>query len=508
MDTIQFAPRNIKSSVELLRIDRPGDAEPMDLGRVLKGYGVNLPHLLEVYCAGCNPPLKPGRDDKARKAAYHRIYRRLHKLAAEGVITCQKGPDGLVIATPDKQLFYLISQEQNSNHANQDNGKRSIYAWPKNCRPERIEAIKVVSRYQMLPPDARKETGVFFGEYMDDIADRRLVLGAEDNPENLLILPYSNRFNNQGRKVEALKKFDAVFEKSREYYSGAVFLTLTTDPKRFSSLWYANRHFSIALNRFFSFLQKRFGYRLPYICVFEFTPARGKNGEPKRSGLLHAHIVLFGRRWLMTNQQISDEWSRCGQGMIVHAMAMRNDPQHGWLWTRAKPEDCGNKDPQQYLKKYLVKALYSSDGYDLYWVFNKRFYTYSRRLKPAPRPRSRRPGRRWLFLGSFPWDSIPPSWELERRLPRPPPEATGPPLLGRPETPAGDRIPLTRWGRLREDYRRRGLLRFRTALEIRRDEEARGALAPVDDASSNATSGDQSSTNPETGRPWSLADFM
>src|SRR5690554_2764068 len=93
MDTIQFAPRNIKSSVELLRIDRPGDAEPMDLGRVLKGYGVNLPHLLEVYCAGCNPPLKPGRDDKARKAAYHRIYRRLHKLAAEGVITCQKGPD-------------------------------------------------------------------------------------------------------------------------------------------------------------------------------------------------------------------------------------------------------------------------------------------------------------------------------------------------------------------------------------------------------------------------------
>ena len=40
-----------------------------------------------------------------------------------------------------------------------------------------------------------------------------------------------------------------------------------------------------------------------------------------------------------------------------HAMAMRNDPQHGWTWVRAKPEDCGNKDPQQYLKKYLIKAL-------------------------------------------------------------------------------------------------------------------------------------------------------
>ena len=512
MDTIQFAPRNIKSSVEMLRIDRPGDAEPMDLGRVLKGYGVNLPHLLEVYCAGCNPPLKPGRDDKARKAAYHRIYRRLHKLAAEGVITCQKGPDGLVIATPDKQLFYLIRQVQNSNHrkpgVDDDNKPRSIYAWPDKCRPQRIEAIKLLNQYQMLPPDARKEIGVLFDEYMEDIDDRRLVLGDPDNPERMMILPCLNRFNDQGRKVGLLKKYDQIFLKSREYYRDGVFLTLTTDPGRFTSLWHANRHFSKALNRFFAVLYKRFGFRLPYIAVYEFTPPSDKDGNPKRSGLLHCHMILFGRRWLMKTSEISRIWDQCGQGIIVKPMSLRNDPQHGWLWTRAKPEDSGGRDPQQYLKKYLVKALNAREGFDLYWAFNKRFYTYSRRLYDPETPFRSKSGISWIFLGSFPWDSIPPSWELERRLPRPPPEATGPPLLGRPETPAGDRIPLTRWGRLREDYRRRGLLRFRTALEIRRDEEARGALAPVDDASSNATSGDQSRTNPETGRPWSLADFM
>src|SRR5690606_26428784 len=134
---------------------------------------------------------------------------------------------------------------------------------------------------------------------------------------------------------------------------------------------------------------------------------------------------------------------------------------------------------------------------------------YSRRLYDPETPFRSKSGISWVFLGSFPWDSIPPSWDLERRRPRPPPEATGPPLTGRPETPAGDhRIPRTRWGRLREDYRRRGLLRFRTALGIRRDEEARGALAPVDDASAaTATSGDPQ-INPETGRAWSLADFL
>lgn len=491
-------------SLEALRIARPGDAKPFDLGHVLKGYGTNLPHLLEVYCQGCNPPLKPGKDDKAIKAAYYRIYRRLKKLAAEGLITCKKGADGLVIATPEPGLLYLISREQNSNHANKDGKRRSIYAWPKNCRPERIDAIRILNNWQHLPPDARKEIAENFRDYMRDIEDRRIVLGAADNPENLLVLPYSNRFNNKGRKIEAEKRFDAIFSKSREYYTDAVFLTLTTDPGRFTSLWHANRHFSKALNRFFAFLHKRFGFRLPYISVYEFTPATGKDGKPKRSGLLHAHMVLFGRRWLMTNQQISDEWSRCGQGMITHAMAMRNDPQHGWTWVRAKPEDCGNKDPQQYLKKYLVKALNSGEGFDLYWAFGKRFYTYSRRLKPdeAGHRRRSRSARAWIFLGSFPWDSIPDTAMLNRRRPRPPPVEHGPPLLGRPETPGPDRIPLTRWGRLREDYRRRGLLRFRTALEIYRERKA-----TVDDAGPTGTGG-EAETNPATGKPYSLADFL
>lgn len=494
-------------SPEALRIARPGDAKPLDLGHVLKGYGTNLPHLLEVYCRGCNPPLKPGKDDKAIKAAYYRIYRRLKKLAAEGLITCKKGADGLVTAAPGHELFYLIRQVQNSNQRKPDDEKRSIYAWPKKCRPERVEAIKILNQWQHLPPEARQETSGLFKDYMADIADRRLVLGAADDRENLLVLPFLTRFNHQGRKIEALKKYDGIFAKTRDYYTDAVFLTLTTDPKRFTSLWHAGRHFSRALNRFFSFLRKRYGFRLPYICVFEFTPRYRKDKDTGemievKSGLLHAHMILFGRKWLMKTQDISDEWDKCGQGIIVKPMALRNDPQHGWLWTKAKPEDCGNKDPQTYLKKYLIKALNSTEGHDLYWAFNKRYFTWSRRLKPddLPARRRSRSARAWVFLGSFPWDSIPDRYTLNRLRPRPPPVEHGPPLLGRPETPGPDRIPLTRWGRLREDYRRRGLLKFRTALDIYRERK------PIVDDASRA--GGDVETNPATGEPYSLADFL
>lgn len=351
----------------------------------------------------------------------------------------------------------------------------------------------------MLPPEAREQTGALFADYMEDINDRRLVLGDPDNPERLLILPYQNRYNNQGRKIDLSKKYDQIFIKSREYYHDAVFLTLTTDPGRFTSLWHANRHFQTALNRFFSNLKKRFGFRLPYICVYEFTPPVDRDGNPKRSGLLHCHMILFGRRWLMKTGEISRLWDRCGQGKIVKPMALRNDPQYGWLWVKAKPEDCGHKDPQTYLKKYLIKALRDEQGFDLYWVFNKRFFSYSRRLYDPQTPPRSKSGVVWVFLGSFPWDSIPPSWELQRRRPRPPPEATAPPLLGRPATPAGDRIPLTAWGRIREDYRRKGLLRFRTALEIAREQRTvsvdDGGQPPAGDSNNDA-------------RPFSLADCM
>lgn len=486
-------------SPEALRIARPGDAQPLDLGRVLTGYGVNLPSLLDTYCRGCNPPLKPDKDDKARKAAYHRIYRRLHKLAADGLVKLEKGPDGLVTAATTSRTLYLIRQVQNSNRRKTDEGKPSIYAWPNKCRPERVDAIRVLNQYQMLPPEARKETGDLFGDYMEDINDRRLVLGDPNNPERLLVLPYLNRYNNQSRKIDLSKKYDQIFTKTREYYSDAVFLTLTTDPGRFTSLWHANRHFSIALNRFFALLKKRFGFRLPYIAVYEFTPPYDKDGKPKRSGLLHCHMILFGRRWLMKTSEISKIWDRCGQGIIVKPIALRNDPQAGWLWVREKPKDATGRDPQQYLKKYLVKALRDEQGFDLYWAFNKRFFSSSRRLYDPQAPPRSKSGIVWVFLGSFPWDSIPDTYTLNRRRPRPPPVEVGPPLLGRPETPGPDRIPLTRWGRLREDYRRRGLLRFRTALDIYRERKA-----SVDDAR-QPPGGD---VNPDTGRPFSLADFL
>ena len=244
MDTIQFAPRNIKSSVEMLRIDRPGDAEPMDLGRVLKGYGVNLPHLLEVYCAGCKPPLKPGRDDKAESGISPHLSpsaqisgRRSHYMP--------KGPDGSGYCDPGQAVILLDKARQNSNHANRgndDNNAQSTHPG-QNCRPQRIEAIKLLNRYQMLPPDARKEIGVCLTNTWRTSTTGG-VLGDPDNPGD--DLPCLNPIQRPGPGKWALKKYD-LFLKSREYYRDGVFHPHHR-PGRFTSLWHANRHFSIAFN--------------------------------------------------------------------------------------------------------------------------------------------------------------------------------------------------------------------------------------------------------------------
>jgi hypothetical protein len=203
---------------------------------------------------------------------------------------------------------------------------------------------------------------------------------------------YSTRFNDYGKSTARLKAYEWAHDKSLADHREAVFLTLTTDPKRFPNLWIANRHMAQAFNHFIQLLTVKIGGRKnrpKYIAAAEYT----------KTGLLHLHILIFDRTHLFSanskieETEISKLWSQCKQGEIVKAYGLMNTNVNGkreWRWADKPPSDANGQNGGNYLKKYLKKcAMAILDNYGeaaatlaQYWIENKRFSTCSRSFQP------------------------------------------------------------------------------------------------------------------------------
>lgn len=286
---------------------------------------------------------------------------------------------------------------QNSN--SEETGNSYDYlAIPKNASGRRLAAINYLHGVQMLDKRDHKLINTMFAAYDDEVSQKIIALISSEG--DVLGSQYSTRFNDIKKAAISLKKFDYAVDKSLDDYRKAVFLTLTTDPKRFSNLWEANRSFSKSWNKFLSFITKRVGRRPKYITAFEYT----------KSGLMHCHAVIFVD-YLIDVREISKAWSKIGQAEVVHIYALHNQLARGgkkrqWLWLKSRPKDPATgraiktKSGTDYLKKYLKKAtlamvssewkdkngtIRTTDRYDiqsLYWAFNKRFWTSSRCFLP------------------------------------------------------------------------------------------------------------------------------
>jgi len=358
------------------------------------------------------------------------------------VVDLKKGADSLIWVAPNNRTFNLIREKYFSNfkenkpdsrketntellrdHARADPG--DLHSRPRaHIRPERYHALQHTRRTRTLEEEDLAEIHEYYLDYRREIDSTVLLFKRKEDLRNIdgevKTLPYTTRFNSTPRKIEAEKKYKAVWNNAGVMHNKGVFLTLTTDPKRHRNVEEANKAFGPALNRFMTYIRKKvkgLGYgRLSHITAYEF----------QKNGLLHAHIVIFGIPYLEHYKRISYLWSRTGQGSIVYIYGLNKDGK-GWYWRRGKPRDaekgqsCGD-----YLKKYLSKNL-QDDGQDLYWVFGKRFYTNSKTLEPDPsRPVAFCPGQ-WVYIGSCNREEVP--FEVERynrkiRSPGPP----GPPL--------------------------------------------------------------------------------
>lgn len=367
--------------------------------------------------------LDPGLEVGGKE--YFRLYRRMKSLERSGYITLERGKSDLepggeipgLFVGPSDKLLYLMKRTQNSNRPQNDPGTTTdadqdpVERIPKKCHPARLDAIAELKSigpgsfrvkggspehpvYPLIEKRLKSIEG-YFGEYTFDVNEKAILLG--DGNGNVLELPYRNRFNDYGRKVRLLERFEEGFAEATRVHQVAVFLTLTTSGTAHRSLWTANRRFTGSWNRYLSLIQKRKKFRPQFVAAFEFT----------KSGLLHSHVAIFGISWLDPIEKIEEDWSRTGQGKIAHAYAIEN-VGGTWKWKDPKkqPRDARNRDPGDYMKKYVKKALYTNEGFKMYWSLNKRFYSMSRKFTPPP-VRIPRSGI-WIFIGSWKKDQIPP----------------------------------------------------------------------------------------------------
>lgn len=211
-------------------------------------------------------------------------------------------------------------------------------------------------------------------EYVDRINDLRLILHSETADPEYLSLPYKTRFNDTGRINKQWSVMSSAIEKAGEWFDNAALLTLTTDPKKFSSLYEMIDSINDSWNRMMSWLSSdaHLGYRPEYLKVLEFT----EKGYP------HIHAIVFleddstlenGMPWLESKQAISNYWAKY-QGEIVDVQPLAweddlgdgYDEDEGWVrWdedgdhggTLGDGDGEGKQTAGAYLGKYL-SAVY------------------------------------------------------------------------------------------------------------------------------------------------------
>jgi hypothetical protein len=296
-----------------------------------------------------------------------------------------------------------------------------------------------------------------FDNYVEDIQDLKCALIHREDG-HVKLIDYQTRFTDETRKDGVIARFYRTVEKATESYNTGVFLTLTSYPpsegsrlQHRSSLWHVNRYFARTWNAYISLLQKRkrAARRDELLDVMRsrvkkirpvlvddegkiklkreerteaLKPMREENFRPKylmvyefqKNGMIHGHCTIFGTQWLDSFEQIKADWQRLGQGERIHVYGIKNEGT-GWTWSKGQPQDSRNRQPIDYLMKYLGKGVRISQGHGMYWAVNKRFFTGSQVLtqdKDLPAEFEKLPSH-YDFLGTIKGDEI-PIWLLQR----------------------------------------------------------------------------------------------
>jgi len=323
------------------------------------------------------------------------VERIVKKLESEGKISRAAEQTYYTTAAGQALLLELRGSEtstiQNSQNSDDGNGSKTLYEeWEglndkKNWLIRKME--KIVNEHAIL--DIKDEVGkkkrydlnYLYLEYVLDAQDKRLVLKLKDHFQGMAapykVLPFTTRFTDSNLLDDMKAEFNRRWNYLSDKHTKAVFLTLTTDPKKFDSLQEASdslfKNFKKLMDRFNRRYRRKTGEKLEYIFAFEFMPQKA---------IPHMHIVIFGTDYLdlrdyrkadenVTEKEkrksvnkISEIWESYGQGKIVDVKSISKiktlKGEIFWEFKRSnKPRDASKKISQvdYYLKKYLVKAI-------------------------------------------------------------------------------------------------------------------------------------------------------
>lgn len=321
----------------------------------------------------------------------------------DGLVWVRAVPDGHHLIKGKAKLKPYQKAHQADAHYSAIDTTKAVNDLPARCSWERKQAIHKVRRINGFGQTATGANGQryfrfhssfhekqynesldLFSRYIEKINLLELYFEPlHDIFAASVTIPYATRFNNLPKQIKLRENFENAFRGGEAQYDIASFVTLTTDPKLFKNLWDANKYFQKNWNKLITALRKRLKKELPYVCVREF----------QNNGRVHFHIVLFGVHLPPTkknapwNNPISRTWQKYGQGEITDVKNLRVGSDGVMTWIHDKPADCRGESPMKYLKKYLLKAQYDETAQFQYWIYNARYYTYSRALHRTPKRR-------------------------------------------------------------------------------------------------------------------------
>jgi hypothetical protein len=107
---------------------------------------------------------------------------------------------------------------------------------------------------------------------------------------------------------------------------------------------------------------------------------------------------------LLPKRQITKIWEQCGQGSYNYVYSLKRT-EKGWVYSRERPKKVKKgTTADDYLKKYLLKAQYDENSMSMYWATNKRFYSFSLRLKTWKTPKKPATRLYKFLMTCFEWD--------------------------------------------------------------------------------------------------------